>query len=148
MYTPRQWLLLPYINMDPSTQEGHRRLPHIHASKAPLIVHTLLGGRCLPTWCATGSSCLVYKFLHGAMSDRGCRRMGGEAEATGQIKRLMAPSLRIADQAAQCDCERSAWISLTKSDVPSCSLSTSSDWTIRTCFVKILFYSLQLQFVL
>ena len=47
MYTPRQWLLLPYINMDPSTQEGHRRLPHIHASKAPLIFHRSIIGRSL-----------------------------------------------------------------------------------------------------
>jgi len=69
--------------------------------------------------------------------------MGGEAEATGQIKRLMAPSLRIAEQASQCDCERSAWISLTKTDVPGCSLSTSPDWTIK--FEKNLFYTLKLQ---
>ena len=37
--------------------------------------------------------------------------MGGEAVATGQMERLMAPSLRIAEQASRC--ERSAWISLT-----------------------------------
>ena len=103
MYAPRQWLLLPYINMDPSTQEGYRRLPHIHASKAPLIVHTLLGGRCLPTWCATGSSCLVYKFLRGGMADRRCRRMGGEAVATNEIERLVAPTPRITGQARHHD---------------------------------------------
>jgi len=42
--------------------------------------------------------------------------MGGEAVATGQMERLMAPSLRIAEHASRC--ERSAWISLTKTDVP------------------------------
>ena len=101
---------------------------------------SLLGGLCLQTWCAAGSFCLVS--ILSVVADTRCRRMGGEVLATSQIERLMTPTPRIIGQATRC--KRSAWISLTKTDAPSCSLRTSSDWTMK--LGKILFDSLKLQF--
>ena len=62
---------------------------------------SLLGSLCLQTWCAAGFFCLVS--ILSVVADTRCRRMGGEAVATNEIERLVAPTPRITGQARHHD---------------------------------------------